>query len=176
MKKKIVFLLTLLLTLTLAGAALANTEDQMKDMVQTYLDENGQDYVYDDYVFTLKLAIGSALEYADVRIFIYDDMLSVIADAPVQVSEENFEKMAIFTTLANNEIFYGQFRVDREYGYVSCRSSNLVEDVIPGENELFYLVGMPLEYLETYGDGIAAVCEGGDPYEAFNACLAAMDE
>ena len=123
MKKKIVFLLTLLLTLTLAGAALANTEDRMKDMVQTYLDENGQDYVYDDYVFTLKLAIGSALEYADVRIFIYDDMLSVIADAPVQVSEENFEKMAIFTTLANNEIFYGQFRVDREYGYVSCRSS-----------------------------------------------------
>ena len=70
MKKKIVFLLTLLLTLTLAGAALANTEDRMKDMVQTYLDENGQDYVYDDYVFTLKLAIGSALEYADVRIFI----------------------------------------------------------------------------------------------------------
>lgn len=42
-------------------------------MVQTYLDENGQDYVYDDYVFTLKLAIGSALEYADVRIFIYDE-------------------------------------------------------------------------------------------------------
>ena len=42
MKKKIVFLLTLLLTLTLAGAALANTEDRMKDMVQTYLDENGQ--------------------------------------------------------------------------------------------------------------------------------------
>lgn len=64
MKKKIVFLLTLLLTLTLAGTALANTEDRMKDMVQTYLDENGQDYVYDDYVFTLKLAIGSALEYA----------------------------------------------------------------------------------------------------------------
>ena len=31
--------------------------------------------MYDDYVFTLKLAIGSALEYADVRIFIYDDML-----------------------------------------------------------------------------------------------------
>ncbi len=35
MKKKIVFLLTLLLTLTLAGAALANTEDRMKVMVQT---------------------------------------------------------------------------------------------------------------------------------------------
>ena len=44
MKKWIVVLLTLLLTLTLAGTALANVEDQMKDMVQTYLDENGQDY------------------------------------------------------------------------------------------------------------------------------------
>ena len=176
MKKKIVFLLTLLLTLTLAGAALANTEDQMKDMVQTYLDENGQDYVYDDYVFTLKLAIGSALEYADVRIFIYDDMLSVIADAPVQVSEENFEKMAVFTTLANNEIFYGQFRVDREYGYVSCRSCNLVEDVIPGENELYYLINEPMRYMEEYGDGIHAVIGGGDPYEAFEACQAAVNE
>ena len=175
MKKWIVVLLTLLLTLTLTGAALAGTEDQMKDMVQTYLDENGQDYVYDDYVFTLKLAIGSALEYADVRIFIYDDMLSVIADAPVQVSEENFEKMAVFTTLANNEIFYGQFRVDREHGYVCCRSCNLVEDVIPGENELFYLFAMPQSYMEDYGDGILAVLDGGDPYEAFEACQAAVD-
>ena len=62
------------------------------------------------------------------------------------------------------------------YTHLDVYKRQLVEDVIPGENELFYLVGMPLEYLETYGDGIVAVCEGGDPYEAFNACLAAMDE
>ena len=135
-----------------------------------------RDYVLRRLCVHAELAIGSALEYADVRIFIYDDMLSVIADAPVRVSEENFEKMAIFTTLANNEIFYGQFRVDREYGYVSCRSCNLVEDVIPGLKTSCSIwsacrwnIWKPM---------VTALWRsaGGDPYEAFNACLAAMDE
>lgn len=103
MKKKIVFLLTLLLTLTLAGAALANTEDRMKDMVQTYLDENGQDYVYDDYVFTLKLAIGSALSMPTFGTLSTTIAVRIIADAPCSGERGNFEKMAVFTTLATTK-------------------------------------------------------------------------
>ena len=49
-----------------------------------------------------------------------------------------------------------------------------MEDVIPGENELFYLFAMPQSYMEDYGDGILAVLDG-DPYEAFEACQAAVD-
>ena len=76
--------------------------------------------------------------------------------------------MAVFAALANNEIYSAQFRVelDADKVYVSCRSCNLVEDVIPGENELFYLFAMPQSYMEDYGDGILAVLDGGDPYEA----------
>lgn len=85
--------------------------------------------------------------------------------------------MAIFTTLANREIYYAQFRVTLDEGqvYISCRSCNLVEDVVPGENELFYLLSEPLNYMEAYGDGICAVIDGGDPYEAFEICQAAVD-
>ena len=82
-----------------------------------------------------------------------------------------------FTTLVNNEIYYAQFRLDLDGDefYISCRSCNLVEDVLPGENELFYLFAMPHSYMEDYGDGIVAVLNGGDPYEAFETCQAAVD-
>ena len=34
---------------------------------------------------------------------------------------------------------------------------------------------MPQSYMEDYGDGILAVLDGGDPYEAFEACQKAVD-
>lgn len=182
MKKRITFLLAVLLTLCLSTVGLAasveaSKEDQMADMVKNFLDKNEYPYEYDDYTVATQFAINNTMEYADVMIYIYDDMLSVSVDAPVWGSEEIFENMAIFTTLANREIYYAQFRVTLDEGqvYISCRSCNLVEDVVPGENELFYLLSEPLSYMEAYGDGICAVIDGGDPYEAFEICQAVVD-
>ena len=182
MKKTIAFLLALLMLLTLAGAALASSvpmdkEDQMVGLVKSFLEENEFPYEYDDYTFTVPFAVENSMEYVYMTVYIYDDMLAVSADAPVQGTGDIFEKMAVFTTLANNEIYYAQFRVelDADKVYVSCRSCNLVEDVIPGENELFYLFAMPHRYMEEYGDGILAVLNGGDPYEAFEVCQTAVD-
>ena len=182
MKKTIAFLLALLMLLTLAGTALASSvpmdkEDQMVGLVKSFLEENEFPYEYDDYTFTVPFAVENSMEYVYMTVYIYDDMLAVSADAPVQGTGDIFEKMAVFTTLANNEIYYAQFRVelDADKVYVSCRSCNLVEDVIPGENELFYLFAMPQSYMEDYGDGILAVLNGGDPYEAFEACQAAVN-
>ena len=182
MKKTIAFLLALLMLLTLAGAALASSvpmdkEDQMVGLVKSFLEENEFPYEYDDYTFTVPFAVENSMEYVYMTVYIYDDMLAVSADAPVQGTGEVFEKMAVFAALANNEIFYAQFRVelDADKVYVSCRSCNLVEDVIPGENELFYLFAMPQSYMKDYGDGILAVLDGGDPYEAFEACQAAVN-
>ena len=182
MKKTIAFLLALLMLLTLAGAALASSvpmdkKDQMVGLVKSFLEENEFPYEYDDYTFTVPFAVENSMEYVYMTVYIYDDMLAVSADAPVQGTGDIFEKMAVFTTLANNEIYYAQFRVelDADKVYVSCRSCNLVEDVIPGENELFFLFAMPHRYMEEYGDGILAVLNGGDPYEAFEACQAAVN-
>ena len=181
MKKTIAFLLIALLTLSFS-AALADSvpmskEDQMVGLVKSFLEENEFPYEYDDYTFTVPFAVENSMEYVYMTVYIYDDMLAVSADAPVQGTGDVFEKMAVFAALANNEIFYAQFRVelDADKVYVSCRSCNLVEDVIPGENELFYLFAMPQSYMKDYGDGILAVLDGGDPYEAFEACQAAVD-
>ena len=181
MKKTIAFLLIALLTLSFS-AALADSvpmskEDQMVALVKSFLEENEFPYEYDDYTVETQFAINNTMEYANVMIYIYDDMLSVSVDAPVWGTEGIFENMAIFTTLVNSEIYYAQFRVTRDEGqvYISCRSCNLVEDVVPGENELYYLLSEPLLYMEAYGDGICAVIDGGDPYEAFEICQAAVD-
>ena len=181
MKKMIAFLLVALLTLsfsaTLADSAPMSKEDQMVGLVKSFLEENEFPYEYDDYTFTVPFAVENSMEYVYMTVYIYDDMLAVSADAPVEGTGEVFEKMAVFAALANSEIYYAQFRVelDADKVYVSCRSCNLVEDVIPGENELFYLFAMPQSYMEDYGDGILAVLGGGDPYEAFEACQAAVD-
>lgn len=181
MKKMIAFLLVALLTLsfsaTLADSVPMSKEDQMVGLVKSFLEENEFPYEYNDYTFTVPFAVENSMEYVYITVYIYDDMLAVSADAPVQGTGEVFEKMAVFAALANNEIYYAQFRVelDADKVYVSCRSCNLVEDVIPGENELFYLFAMPQSYMEDYGDGILAVLDGGDPYEAFEACQAAAD-
>ena len=181
MKKTIAFLLAALLTLSFS-AALADSvpmskEDQMVGLVKSFLEENEFPYEYDDYTFTVPFAVENSMEYVYMTVYIYDDMLAVSADAPVQGTGDVFEKMAVFTTLANNEIYYAQFRVelDADKVYVSCRSCNLVEDVIPGENELFYLFAMPQSYMKDYGDGILAVLDGGDPYKAFEVCQTAVD-
>ena len=181
MKKTIAFLLIALLTLSFS-AALADSvpmskEDQMVGLVKSFLEENEFPYEYDDYTFTVPFAVENSMEYVYMTVYIYDDMLAVSADAPVQGTGDVFEKMAVFTTLVNNEIYYAPFRVDLDEDevYVSCRSCNLVEDVVPGENELYYLLSEPLLYMEAYGDGICAVIDGGDPYEAFEICQAAVD-
>ena len=181
MKKTIAFLLALLMTLSLstafADSVPMSKEDQMVGLVKSFLEENEFPYEYDDYTFTVPFAVDNSMEYVYITIYIYGDMLAVSADAPVEGTGEVFEKMAVFAALANSEIYYAQFRValDADKVYVSCRSCNLVEDVIPGENELFYLFAMPQSYMEDYGDGILAVLDGGDPYEAFEACQAAVD-
>ena len=181
MKKMIAFLLVALLTLSfsaaLADSAPMSKEDQMVGLVKSFLEENEFPYEYDDYTFTVPFAVENSMEYVYMTVYIYDDMLAVSADAPVEGTGEVFEKMAVFAALANSEIYYAQFRVelDADKVYVSCRSCNLVEDVIPGENELFYLFAMPQSYMEDYGDGILAVLDGGDPYEAFEACQAAVN-
>ena len=182
MRKTIAFLLIMLLTFALSTAAFAdsvpmNKEDQMVNMVKNYLDAKEFSYEYDDYVFTTRFSVDCAMEYAYTTIYVYDDMLAVSVDAPILGSEDVFENMAVFTTLVNNKLYYAQFRVDRDDGniYISCRSCNLVEDAIPGENELYYLIGEPLVYMSDYGDGVIAVINGGDPYEAFEACQEAVN-
>ena len=181
MKKIIAVLIVLSLTLCMLPIALAdsveaNIIDQLYNVVREYLDGEGYTYEYHDdaQAFTLDFGLDCALDTVSVTIYLYDDMVSVSVDSPLQIANEAFESAAIFTTLANNDIFYAQFRIDYESGYLTCRSCQMIESVVPGVEEINTLFVMPLVYMEDYGDGIAQISAGGDPYEAYNASLAAI--
>ena len=182
MKKWMALLLALCLAMgvnaALAQSAHGTVEDQLAETVKSALEQKAFDYEYDaeEQIFTLAFQLDSALQSADVSIYLYDDMVSVSVDCPLLVKAELFEKAAIFTTLANSELYYAQFRVDRAYNWLSCRSCNVIEDVLPSESEIVTLLSMPIIAMDNYGDGIAAICTlGADPYEAFEACQAAID-
>lgn len=182
MKKWIALLLALCLLLSLNLALAESTpgsiEDQLADIVRSALEQEELDYEYDaaNQTFDLSFQLDSALGSADVTIYLYDDMVSVSVDCPLSFRSEYFEKAAIFTTLANNEIYYAQFRVDMDYNWISCRSCNVIEGVLPSESEIATLLYMPLIYMDNYGDGIASICtQGADPYQAFEACQAIID-
>lgn len=174
MKKIMAMLLVLCLTLCVIPAAFAdsveaNMIDRLRNVVKEYLDEEGYTYEYDDSneAFYMSFSVDCTLSTVDVTIYLYDDMVSVSVDSPLQIKEENFENAAIFTTLANNEIYYAQFRIDRDSGCLTCRSCQIVETVAPDLREIDTLLTGPLYYMENYGDGIALISAGGDPYDAF---------
>ena len=73
MKKKIAFLLAVLLTLCLSTVAFANAaevskEDQMAVMVKNFLDKNEYPYEYDDYTVETQFAINNSPSRGSVRI------------------------------------------------------------------------------------------------------------
>ena len=136
-------------------------------------------------VFLLTALLMFSVAFADsVPMSKADQMASLVKnfleenEFPYEYDDYTFTvPFSVDNSMVNNEIYYAQFRLDLDGDefYISCRSCNLVEDVLPGENELFYLFAMPHSYMEDYGDGIVAVLSGGDPYEAFETCQTAVD-
>lgn len=173
MRKMISLFLVLCLSLWVASAmaeSVTDTQAKLIDIVKSALDREELTYEYDesDQTFALSFDLDCALGSADVTIFTYDDMVSVVADSPIKVKPEVFEKAAVFTTLVNCEMYYAQFRIDKESGWLSCRSCNVIESVLPSEDEIVTLLYVTLWGMEDFGDGIVAVCTmGADPYDAY---------
>lgn len=180
MKRKWIALLMALCMALVSGAACAeDMEAQLTQVVLDTLEQEGLEYEYDaeNGWITLMFMLDSAPGEVEATIYLYDDMVSVVADSVLSVEEDAFERAAIFTTIVNSEIYYAQFRVDRDLGSLVCRSCNVIENVLPGDEEILTLLYMPILYMERYGEGImAVVSEGADPYEAYAACREAMQE
>lgn len=179
MKKFVASLLAICLILVSVTALAESVEAQLANIVRATLDQEDIIYDYDDEVqyFSMEFPLDSALGDAVVEVFLYDDMVSVTVDSPITVREDLFEKAAVFLTLVNSEIYYAQFRLDRDSGMLSCRSCNVIEGTLPAQAEIETLLYMPIVYMERYGDGIVAVTwDDADPYEAFESCQAALEE
>lgn len=182
MKKKLVcLLLALALSVSALSAFAAEMSEKekiarLKEIVQGYLDQENLKYTYDDEyeLFELSYSLDCTLATCDVTIFLYDDMLSVSAGPSLRVPNGNKDKVAVFLTLANDNSFYAQFRMDYEKGMVSCRNAQLIEQVFPSAGEVDVLLNMALYTLDKYGDGLNKVAQlGVDPHEAFQEVLKA---
>ena len=172
MKKLTLILVAAMLLFNIGAASLA-TEQEMIDhlvgVVEEALKAGGYDYTYDpEYeCFELEFSLQSTVKSTDVTIYVYDDMISVSAEFPLALANEHRDRMAVFLTLINSEIYYAQFRMDYETAQITCRSAQIIESVIPGSEEIFTLVEMPVFYMNRFGDAIARVALGGDPFGAF---------
>ncbi|MGN0741629.1 MAG: hypothetical protein ACI4L8_03195 [Candidatus Fimadaptatus sp.] len=177
--KKLVAIILAVCMMAMGAVASAQVEvDALAQVVRSALDAHELNYEYDaeDELFRLTGELDNGLGEADVTIFLYDDMVSVTVDCPLTFDEAAFADVAVFTTLVNSEIYYAQFRVNREQGWVTCRSCNVIESVMPSEEEIYTLLYMPFGYVDSYSEGLAAVCAGSvSPYEAFEECQAAQD-
>lgn len=170
MKKWLALLTALVLVLSMGSAMAAVEVEDLRKVVDSALKGNDLAYEYDseNEWFELGFDLESDLNTSDATIYLYDDMVSVSADTPIEVPSEQMEDMAILLTLINNSIYYAQFRLDMENGYLTCRSCNVIETVLPGAEEVLTLLFMPLTYMEQYGNTILAVVnEDADPYTAF---------
>ena len=178
-RRWIALLMALCMALVSGAACAEDMEAQLTQVVLSTLDQDGLEYEYDaeNGWITLMYMLDGAPGEVEVTIFLYDDMVSVVVDSARPVEEDAFERAAILTTLINSEIYYAQFRVDRDYGSLVCRSCNVMENVLPGEEEIRMLLYIPIIYMENYGAGITAVLsEGADPYEAYEACQTSVQE
>ena len=177
--KKLATLILAICMMAMGAAASAQVEvDALAQVVRSALDAHELDYEYDaeDELFRLTGELENGMGDVDVTIFLYDDMVSVTVDCPLTFDEAAFADVAVFTTLVNSEIYYAQFRVNRELGWVTCRACNVIENVMPSEDEIYTLLYMPLGYVDSYSEGLAAVFAGSaSPYEAFEQCQAAQD-
>ena len=181
MMKKMLSILLALAMLLLPGGAFADesVEDKVAATVKSVLDTNGLAYEYDEENgwIDFQCDLEGKLGIVDVTVFLYDDMISVVAYSPFSYMDYQFENAAIFTTLVNSDIYYAHFIVNRDLGQITCRSCNVIESVLPSEDEIMTLIYMPLVYMMSYGEGLSIISESGtDPYEAYNACIVETED
>lgn len=173
MKKLISALLLCSLLLSLPFVAPASGQemiDRLIQVVEDALNEGEYIYTYDaDYeCFELEFDLDSTIKSTDVTVYIYDDMVSVTDDFPLSMTLEHRDRMALLLTLINNDIYYAQFRMDYDTAHISCRSAQIIDSVVPGAGEIYGLIGYTIAYMEKYGDTIARVSLGGDPFDAYS--------
>lgn len=176
--KKLCLLLALVLVFTQGSALALNREEvvpQLESLVESYLKQEQYIYTYSagDHRFDLDFELDSQLKTANVSIYLYDDMISVVVFYGEPIPQEHLEKMAVLSALVNISRSYAYLRVNLEDATVSSRSFVLVESVLPGIKELEVLLHEPLNLMDDYGDAIYSVMtKGEDPHLAFQAVQA----
>ncbi len=152
--------------------ARALSVSRLNGLMEEFLNTQGYTYTFEDDTYFLDFPLDSALSSCKVEVRVYYDALEVIATPLISAAEANREKLALFITLANYQLFYSQLGMQLESGKFYSRSVQLVEDVYPGMEELGVLLHLCLIDLDHYGDALSQVAlMGADPYKTFASTM-----
>jgi len=152
--------------------ARAQSVSRLNGLMEEFLNSKGYTYTFEDDTYLLDFTLDSVLSSCEVQVRVYYDAVEVIATPPISAAEANREKLALFITLANYQLFYSQLGMRLESGKFYSRAVQLVEDVYPGMEELGVLFNLCLNDLDHYGDALSQVAlMGADPYETFASTM-----
>jgi len=167
MKRLVSVLLLLCLLLPIVASASGSQVIEHKtiaEAVKAYLDSEKLTYSYDETKkrFSYSMSIDSTLRNTDVIISIRDDErgFSVFAYSPItpKASEtQSMMEVAKFITLANYTRYLGNFEMDFSDGEVRYKTAVMCFENIPNQEEIEWLVDIPVLMIQKYGDGLAQI-------------------
>ena len=177
MKKFISFLLVIAFIVAFGFSATAETANmskderinKLRDIVQSFIDEESLDLTYDseNQWFTGNFDSESKLGKFDLDILLFDDMVTILAVPSLKIPEEYKSNMAVFIALLNNDLFYSHFNMDFKRSEIESFSSHVVDKVFPTTEEISSLFFSTVVSLNNYGDYFNMVANGEDPYQIY---------
>lgn len=143
----------------------------LKDTLENHLESWGYNFNFDDknVGFYLSFTMEEGFEDVDVFVRLYYDMVTISAyPHDFTVPESSRDQMAYYTALANNDNYYGFLVMDYETGDIFVRTTHVVEQAIPSEEDFDVLLHEAMYILERHSENLKGIALNDlDPYEAY---------
>lgn len=143
----------------------------LKETLEDHLESWGYTFTFDDenVGFNLNFTLREGFEAAQVIVRLYYDMITVSAyPRDFTVPESSRDQMAYYTAMANLDNYYGFLIMDYETGDIFVRTTHVVEQAIPSEEDFDVLLHEAMNILERHGENLKGIAFNDlDPYEAY---------
>jgi hypothetical protein len=141
------------------GIAVADYSSELADLVESYLNSHRWKYDFDtdEGVFALGFNLSIRLATLNLRIRIRRSSIICLAFPPIRVDPQHLAAAEEYITRANYGMMHGCFEMDHSDGEVRFRSSLYCGDEIPSMDIVEFIVGLPHQMWNRYGDGLLAI-------------------
>lgn len=154
--------------------------EKLKGTVEAFIKSESYNFTFDDELefFWGDFTLENNMKQCRVFVFLYEDMVAVRTE-PIEwsVPEAARDQVAIFTTRYNNDSSYSYLMMDYRDGYIYSRCAQVVENVLPGQEEIATIFYMSLDSFTEAGDALLAISNDGmDPHKAYQEILDADEK
>ncbi len=133
--------------------------EALREVVKAELDS--ENYIYEyvdaDKAFYYDVMLSGTINSASVRINLYGDMITFQCTPRITVKEEYRELMAELQCRVNWTRSFAQLQMNDETGEISSYGYLLVDEVLPGVEEVSVRRFFTVDLLEEFGDALAKV-------------------